>query len=545
MTAGRTSPRGASDSRARWLVPGAFAVAMVFRLVGLGGSSMWLDEIMETLMARDGLGELFPNLFYDRAQPPIEPLFTWMLLALGQGELVRRLINAVLGAAAVALFARWVARRFDLPTAALTALFLAASPLLVRYSHELRPYALSLLFSVWALDAGERWLERGADRFPVELACAAGLAAMTHYLAVALWLPVAAAWFEARSAGRVAPLGVRLPAAMGLALLPLAAWFALLAAYGGPRQSIRTAQWDWALVERRFDDLLFRGSVDQPVIAGGAMLMALLTVVGFGVLARRYGGLTVFSGLFAGTVAVEVALLTMGRFSNVRYNQFGLLFLLTAIAAGIVACARLLGAFNRSSGFATATLLGGAVVATFLTGLVAYSEHGRPDWPSVSRAVVALRGPDAYVVTTNQWAQISLGYYLERYRVLREPPRRIVTVLGDRGRVLEEIAGQPQGCVLVLDAGFQMPEGLLEGLRPRHPIVSLPDTNRARLFQFASGKTPRQACFPPPEFRLEPSPGYGSLLPWLAGRGAARSGRDRELARGSLPDRLKQGAGPA
>ncbi len=476
---------------------------------------MWLDEIMETLMARDGLGELFSSLFYDRAQPPVEPLFTWALLALGQGELVRRLINAVLGAAAVALFARWVARRFDLPTAALTALFLATSPLLIRYSHELRPYALALLLSVWALDASERWLARGADRFPLELACAAGLAAMTHYLAVALWLPVATAWFEARSEGRVPSLGVRLPAAAALSLLPLAAWFALLAGLGGPQQPLRTAQWDWQLVERRFDDLLFRGNVGQPVIDGGAILLALLTVVGCVVLARRRGGLTAFAGLFAGTLLVEIVLLAMRRFSHVRYNQFGLLFLLTALAAGIVACARLLGEFSRRSGLATAALLAGAVAATFVTGVVGYAQHGRPDWPSVARAVVALRGPDAYVVTTNQWAQISLGYYLGRYRNLREAPRGVATVLGDQGRLREELARQPEGCVLVLDAGFQSPEDLLAGLRPRHPIVSLPDTNRARLFHFATQETPRQACFPPPEFRVEVSRGYSSLLPWL------------------------------
>lgn len=495
-------------------MPAAFGVALLFRLVGLGGSSMWLDEIMETLMARDGLGQLFSDLFYDRAQPPVEPLLTWALLALGQGELVRRFVNALLGAAAVALFARWVARRFDLPTAALAALFLAASPLLVRYSHELRPYALSLLFSVWALDASDRWLARGAVRFPGELALAAGLAGMTHYLAVALWLPVATAWFEARSEGRVASLGYRLPAAAALSLLPLASWFALLAGYGGPPQPFRTAQWDWTLVERRFDELLFRGHLGQPLIAGGAMLLALLTVVGFGVLARRRGGLTVFAGLFAGTVLVEVVLLVMRRFSNVRYNQFGLFFLLTAIAAGIVACARLIGEFSRSSGLATASLLAGAVVASFVTGVVGYAQHGRPDWPSVARAVVRLRGPDAYVVTTNQWAQISLGYYLGRYRTLREAPRAIATVLNDRGRLREELARQPAGCVLVLDAGFQPKADLLAGLRPRHPIVSLPDTNRAQLYQFATQETPRQACFPPPDFRLEPSRGYGSLLPW-------------------------------
>lgn len=508
------APGGARFRAQRWLVPASFATALLFRLIGLGGSSMWLDEIMETLMARDGLRELFAGLLFDRAQPPVEPLFTWVLLALDAGELARRLCNAIVGSAAIALFARWVARRFDLPTATVTALLLAASPVLLRYAHELRPYALSMLFSIWALDACDRWLERGARRFPLELACAATLAPMTHYLAVALWLPVFAAWFEARSEGRVPPLGLLLPSALGISLLPLAAWFGLLAASGGPRQVIRTARWDWALVERRYDDLLFRGHLGQPVIAGAGILVALLAVAGCAALARRRGGLTLFAGLFAGSVLVEVALLVMGRFSHLRYNLFSLIFLLTAVAAGIVACGRLLGTFNRNSGIATAGLLTAAVVATFVNGVVGYAQHGRPDWPEVARAVEALDGTEAYVATTNQWSQISLGYYLGRYRTLREAPRGIVTVLGDRGRLLEELAGQPAACVLVLKAGPPMPDGLLAGLRPRHPVLALPQTDRAQLYRFATPGEKRQACFPPPGFLPEPSRGYGDLLPW-------------------------------
>jgi hypothetical protein len=166
-------------------------------------------------------------------------------------------------------------------------------------------------------------------------------------------------------------------------------------------------------------------------------------------------------------------------------------------------------------------LLAAAVLATLVTGVVGYAQHGRPDWPAVARAVTQLQGADAAVVTTNQWTQISLGYYLGRYRGLREAPSGITTVLGDAGRLRVEVARLRGGCVLVVDAGLPAASGLFAGLRPKHPVLSLPDTNGARLFQFAGQETPRQACFPAADFALEPSPGYGSLLPWLARRGAA------------------------
>ena len=502
-------------AKARWLLPVSFTVALAFRLVGLGGSSMWLDEIMETLMARDGLRELFSALLFDRAQPPIEPMLTWVMLALDQGELARRLLNAVLGAVAVAVFARWVERRFDRPTAALAALFLATSPVLIRYSQELRPYALALLFSVWALDSSERWLARGARDFPIELVAAATLASMTHYLAVVLWLPVAAAWMEARVEGRAAPLNWRVPAACALSALPLASWFALLSVRGGPYVRFAGEPWSWEGVERRYEELLFLGFPGQEVIHGAALLVALLVAIGFVALARQRGGFTILVGLVGGTALVEAVLLATHRFSHVRYNLFGLLFLLTAIAAGIVVCSRLVGAFHRTSGIATGLILSGAVLAASVTGVVGYAQRGRPDWPAAARAVTVIGGSDAYVVTTNQWAQISLGYYLGRYVSLREAPRAISSVLNDGEVLRAEIARQPAGCVLVLDAGYPRRKHLLGGLRPRRPILSLPDTDGARFYRFAAPGIARQYCSRLGEVAVAPSRGYGHLLPWL------------------------------
>jgi hypothetical protein len=507
MSAERRPPR-------RGLVPAAFAVALLFRLVGLGGSSMWLDEIMETLMAGGDLRQLGHALLFDRAMPPLEPLLTWGLLQAGWGELARRILNLVFSALAVALFARWAERRFGAATAALAALFLAASPVLVRYAHELRPYALALLFFAWALDAADRWLERGGRGFPLELAVAAALAASTHYFAVVVWLPIAAAFLEARLDGRAKqPLGPVHVGAVALALAPLALWWALLFARGGPPQPFVRIAWSWEAIEQRFDDLLLRGYAGQPTVHGATLLFAALAVVGFGLLARRRSGPTLFAGLFGGTLLVEFVLPLADRFSHFRYDQFGLPFVFVAMAFAIVAFSRQLARWNRHSGVATGALLAAAVVATSATGLVGYAQHGRPDWPAVARAVVALDGAEANVAVSIPWAQISLGYYLGRYERWPQEPRGIALLMNDRAKLAAAIASR-SGCHLVLVAGHPRERDLLHGHRPKPPILRHTETDDADLYRFAGPGTDPATCFAPSGFRLEPSPGYGRIFPW-------------------------------
>jgi hypothetical protein len=372
-----------------------------------------------------------------------------------------------------------------------------------------------LLFSVWALDASERWLERGARRFPFELTVAVALASMTHYLAVAVCLPVAASWIEARIEGRAAPLSWRVIVALPVAMLPLACWLALLARSGGPKQVFPLAVWNWETIERRFEQLLFQGYPGQQTVANAALLFALLAATGFLVMARRQGGLTLFAGLFAGTGLVEIVLFVHDRFSHYRYNQLGLLFLLTAIAIGIVAGARIVGQWHRLAGTATAALLVGAVFATLMNGVVGYAQRGRPDWPAVARAVVAIEGVHPHVVTTNDWSRISLNYYLAPLAHQMGGSASIVSAAGDRRLLDEETAAFAGGCLLVLDAGYPKERHLLDGLRPKPPVLFLADTDGARLYRFAIGGAARRSCAPAGEFTLRLSPGYGALLPWL------------------------------
>lgn len=508
--------RPASSTRHPLFLPlAAFAAALVVRLVGLGGGSMWLDEIMETLFARGSLSDLWDTLRFDKAVPPLEPLLTWTLLHLGWDELPRRVVNTLFGCAAVALLARWVERRFGRATAAVTALLLATSPVLVRYAHELRPYALALLLFAWALDAADRWIARGGRGIPWEVVIAAGAASTAHYFAGVVWVPIATAWLEARRAGEIErPLSLRVAGAVALAFLPLASWCGYLLWRGGPEQWGAPEHWSLEAVERRLEDLLLRGHGGQPVPNGAALLMAGLALVGVFLLARRRGGATVLAGLVAGTVPFELALRAAGRFSHFRYDQFGLPFLVIAIALTVVALVRTLARWNRAAGVLAAVLVIAAIMAAAATAIVGYARHGRQDWRAAARAVERLAGPETRVVVSLPWVQISLGYYLDRYGRWADGPRDVVAVMNDRARLLEERARSTERC-LTFVATWAQPKGLLNGLYPKRPAVVHPETDGLRIYRFAAPGVPRDDCRPPEDFQFETSPGYGQLFPWL------------------------------
>jgi hypothetical protein len=388
--------------------------------------------------------------------------------------------------------------------------------MLVRYSHELRPYALWLALAAWALDAADRWIERGGERFPVEFAVAATTAMLVHYFAVTLWFPVAAAWLEGRLDGRIRRRFGRMQ--LGLFLLstaPIAAWLLALWRWGGTLPPGRRPQWSYEEIERRLEDLLLRGYEAQPTVDHALLLFAVLAGVGFAVVARRRGGSSVLAGLVGGTFVVELALLAAARFTHFRYDQFGLLFFELAMAAGIVAFANTVGRWNRASGIATATILATAVVATSVNGLIGYAQRGRHDWPAVARAIRALEGPEAPIATGHPFGEISLGYYLGRYDRYREPVRGFATFSNDRRKLEALLAADPAPCRLVLLSWHSRPPELVAGLEPARPILELPETDDAALYRFATPGAEARDCEPPSGFAVEPSPGYGHLFPWL------------------------------
>jgi mannosyltransferase len=125
-------------------------VASVARLVQVGQSSLWYDEVVTMRLARtQGPSALFGLLQeIDATRAPLHPLLLqgWIAL-LGPSDLSGRALSALCGIVTVALV-YWVGlRAFDRATGLWASWLCALSPLLVYYSREVRMYALLVLLT--------------------------------------------------------------------------------------------------------------------------------------------------------------------------------------------------------------------------------------------------------------------------------------------------------------------------------------------------------------------------------------------------------------
>jgi mannosyltransferase len=201
-------------------------LAAVGFALGLGHSSLFIDEVYSWEASRGSLGDLAQALQYNEVTPPLYYLILhgWMQIAGSDSELMLRLPSVAAGIALVASL-YWLARlvagaRAGLITAALA----GASPLVLLYAQQVRAYVwvmLALTVAVAAVlqatrDRSWRWMLVGS--------VAAACSVLLHYTAVLVLAPLAVwLWFAPnidlrwRAAFCVAvalPLGAVVPLAL-------------------------------------------------------------------------------------------------------------------------------------------------------------------------------------------------------------------------------------------------------------------------------------------------------------------------------------------
>lgn len=213
------------------LVVVIFVTAVAFRVVGLGGWSLWLDESWSRWMTETSWTGLRARAAAYDTHPPVyySVLKTWRALG-GDGAFGMRLLSALAGVATVGL--AWTAAR-QVPAlrgavwlAPLAAAFCAVSLPLIVASRQARPYALFALAFAVALAAALAVLRVDRTSWRLWLAYFGGLEAVLwlHSLGIvfagALSGGLVAALIVAGSWRRHLPAVVSGHVLVGLAFLP-------------------------------------------------------------------------------------------------------------------------------------------------------------------------------------------------------------------------------------------------------------------------------------------------------------------------------------
>jgi len=196
----------------RWLPLLALAVlAAALRFFRIDAQSLWYDEGISAFQ----LTRSYPDILRAAALDSHPPLYYLSLkawseaLPVSASEVVLRSLSAVSGVAGVVLTYVVGRRLFGPLVGGLAALLLAAAPLSVYYSQEVRMYALVTalgMLAAWAYTRRTYWL----------YALAAAAALYTQYLAIAfivavhlhalLWLRQRSEWLRWLGANAIAAL---------------------------------------------------------------------------------------------------------------------------------------------------------------------------------------------------------------------------------------------------------------------------------------------------------------------------------------------------
>ena len=381
-------------------------LALAVRLIGIGRFSLGNDEIHEVRFAKLPLRECLWKVADDKVHPPLDYLLQRGLTELGVSDDARRLPAVAAGVAAVALVMLLATRWFGGTAGLIAGAILALSPIHVRYSQEVRPYALGLFFVVASLAALERHRRTGSSG------------------SLALWLVAVLAsaytlYFAGIAAGLVGLLFIAAYRREGLErawkFLPVAAvllvagylpwlryaWAAVRRAPPAPREEIT---WRWA-----GEHLEWLGTGDwQPRWpSAGSWAFWFLVVVGLVLAMRRREKPAVVCSLWLTIgLALQVTLLQIRpHFPAVRYylpTWLAAVFLAGLGAGELVRlrAPRILG---------IAALL--AVIFFDAQTLRAYYDNGRPNWDRVAIDLRAAVAPGHRVIAANWWTFRNLGYY--------------------------------------------------------------------------------------------------------------------------------------
>jgi hypothetical protein len=172
-----------------YVLVGITCLALGLRLLGLH-KGIWLDEFttLDWVLSPD-LTSMFQKMRPD-AWPPLYFLLLRAWSHLGQGEATLRLFSVVFGVGLVVIAMEWM-KRYSYLGSILTGVILATLPVLMRFSMEIRGYALLLAATALAFYfASELKAEPQKLTGYLGLTLSLAVAVLTHMVGVMLIIPV-------------------------------------------------------------------------------------------------------------------------------------------------------------------------------------------------------------------------------------------------------------------------------------------------------------------------------------------------------------------
>ena len=402
-------------SRTQLVVVGAvLLVAAALRLYGLAGWSLNNDEIAQVRWSSGSFGEMVHEVRADAVHPPLDYAVQWVLGKTGAPEWVRRVPSLMAGLLTVAgfiLLGRW----WHSPAAgAFAGILLAISPAHVRYSQEVRPYAIGIFFVVAALVGLELFAMTRRRRWAAVWFASVFLAGATLYLAgvMAALATITRVWIDRRD--ELQPVWRRLPLAIIAWTVMYAPWLRIVfrAARAHTPAAPEAPHWPWW--EHRLHAFGTGPELVAPMTLGSWLFW--LAVAGGVRISLDVPRLrTATSWLIAGCALTVALLQVRPHFPNTAR------YLMPAMIAGaVLAGAGMAVWWYRRLTRAAAVIVLGVIVFYAASSLRSYYADGRPRWREVAEFVHGRVQPGDKVVLTNNWVTRNFGYYWERM-----PPRPI------------------------------------------------------------------------------------------------------------------------
>ena len=292
------------------------AVGAALRFYHLGEPSMWTDEMLVVLNASKPASYIFSLSENIEVHPPYFYFLYKLLLSVSSSDFWLRLPSAVFGTATLFFVWRVGERHLESRFAALAALgILAAHPLHIWISRQVRPYALIALCFTLAVGFLLRYLQEGESRQARRSLLASLPMVLSHYLGL---LALGAQWAVAAGAALfrgIPSLGSAVGYGCGVALCAApAAYFFWQAKFNRHEAAIEAGKGVMAALDKVLPALRGVLAFGTDIPFAWAALAGLMAAGSLSLLCRRASG----SALVA-IFALPPAVLVLAQYGSHMY----------------------------------------------------------------------------------------------------------------------------------------------------------------------------------------------------------------------------------